>query len=85
MCHEYLRDHDNRFFSEHDGWRCAEPVDTTERSEVVAERRLPSEIRQELARQLRNQVGHDFRALPVELTRLPDVLIDRSPVCELEV
>jgi hypothetical protein len=38
VCHEYLRAHDNAFFSEHDGWRCAKPVNTADLSDTVYER-----------------------------------------------
>jgi hypothetical protein len=38
VVHEYLREQDNAFFSEHDGWRCAKPVDTTALSALVLAR-----------------------------------------------
>lgn len=38
VVHEYLREQDNAFFSEHDGWRCAKPVDTAELAALVQER-----------------------------------------------
>ena len=38
VVHEYLRAQDNAFFSEHDGWRCAKPVDTAALSALVFER-----------------------------------------------
>lgn len=38
VVHEYLRSTSNAFFSEHDGWRCAKPVDTAALSALVLER-----------------------------------------------
>lgn len=38
VIHEYLRETDNAFFSEHDGWRCAKPVDTQVLEARVLER-----------------------------------------------
>jgi hypothetical protein len=35
VVHEYLREQDDAFFSEHDGWRCAKPVDTAALSALV--------------------------------------------------
>lgn len=38
VVHEYLRERDNAFFSEHDGWRCAKMVDTAALSSLVLAR-----------------------------------------------
>lgn len=38
VCPGYLRDHDNASFSEHDGWRCRNSVDTAELAALVYER-----------------------------------------------